>query len=88
MENFSGKSRRLSVESIELVRGQKYSARVQRKSIFKKLHQPFNYISTHTKTTCEGQIHRNVKQLSGKSPLSIQNFLWRYNNREKASWIR
>lgn len=88
MENFSEISRRQSEQLKELVCGKKNSERVQRKSFTKKLHQPFKYISTHTKKIREGQIPRNVKQLAGKSRLSVQNFLRRYNNREKASWIR
>lgn len=86
MENLSENSRRQLAESKELVCEKKNS--VQRKSITKKLHQPFKYIAAHTKTIREGQIPRNVKQITGKSRLCVQNFLWRYDNREKASWIR
>lgn len=85
MENYRGKSKRLAVKSIESVIGQKFSVKVHKKSNQKIFHQPF---CTHTKKLREGQIPRIIKQVAGKSDLSVQNFLWRYNSKEKASWIR
>lgn len=84
MENYSENSRRQSVKASEPVNNKKNSTGVTKKSITKKLHQPF----THTKKFREGQIPRSIATIAGNSHLNVQNFLWRYNNREKASWIR
>lgn len=85
MENFSENTRVLKVKSSESKICQKTSTRVCKKALTKKLHQHF--INTHTlrKILREGQISRSI---GGKSHLSVKNFLWRYNNKEKGRCIR
>lgn len=85
MENYNENLKGLSVNTCESIRYPKNNTKVHKKLVIKKLHQPFTHT---TKKLREGQIPRNVKQIAGKSELSAQNFLWRFNNREKASWIR
>lgn len=85
MENYSENSKGLSVNTSGSIRNRDNCTRVHKKTFTKKLHQPFTHT---TKKLREGQIPRNVKQSAGKSVLSVQKFLWRYNNKEKASWIR
>jgi hypothetical protein len=82
MENPSKISRRLSVKASEKVRKDQTNAKVHKRLLTNKLHQPF----THTKQR-EGQIPRIFKQV-GKSQTGVQNFLCRYINRKKAACIR
>ena len=84
MENFSEITRRQLSKSSEIEISKKVTTGVYKKSITKKLHQPF--INTHTlKNLREGQIPRYI---TGNSHFSVENFLWRYNNKEKGRWIR
>lgn len=85
MENYSENLKGQSVITCEPIRYRRNYTKVHKKALTKKLHQPFTHT---TKNIREGQIPRNVKQSAGQSVLSVQNFLWRYNNKEKASWIR
>lgn len=84
MENLSENYRRLSVESSEYISNKKIVTRVHLKSFTKRFHQP----NTHTKKKLIEGFRNTRKIVAGKSHLNVQNFLWRYNNKEKASWIR
>lgn len=83
MENYSENLKGQLVRSEKSIISKKFSGKSK---ITKKFHQQFTpFTHTHTrenKITREGQIPRSFKHLS------VENFLWRYNNKEKVAWIR
>lgn len=87
MENYSENTKEHSVKSVEIVIYKRFVPNVHKRSVtkFSRFHQP---IRTHTLSFRNRSQGRIFKRKVENSKLSVLNYLWRYKNKEKGSWIK